>query len=296
MKESIPLQSTEREQWLPILAYHRVVDVVPAADTYYVCISRKDFERQMRWFSRLGYTTIALEEAARLIERGERIPPRRFVITFDDGYEDTLTIAHPIMRVFGFTATIFAVSGKVGETSSWDDSILESVPLMTWDQLRECICLGHTIGSHTVSHPHLAEIPPDVAARELIDSRRILEEQLGAPVRSFCYPYGNLSEQVQQLVADAGYEAAVVNAGRWPHQRYTLARIRCPSNAPALFTPLVRCRPWYYASSQTDALNRLRGVAQNSRRRLAAGIAAVHRVGLSDLYRQLVAIAHHHHL
>lgn len=72
---------------------------------------------------------------------------------------------------------------------------------------------GMEIGAHTVSHPILARIPPDVAKRELSDSRAQLEELTVSPVRSFAYPNGRPGKDYHdghvEMVRALGFEFAV---------------------------------------------------------------------------------------
>ena len=63
-----------------------------------------------------------LEDYVRELEcGGHRIDPDAFAITFDDGYEEVLTLGLPSCRSLGFTATVFAVPGELGGCNSWDD-------------------------------------------------------------------------------------------------------------------------------------------------------------------------------
>ncbi len=59
-------------------------------------------------------------------------------------------------------------------------------------QIRDWLAAGHEIGAHTLTHPALAELPPERARAEIFDSRKLLEDRFGVPVRHFCYPYGEL--------------------------------------------------------------------------------------------------------
>jgi peptidoglycan/xylan/chitin deacetylase (PgdA/CDA1 family) len=240
-------------QWIPILGYHRVVDEMPPHDRCWLCMSRRQFERQMEWFARLGYRTLSLAEAGRRLLHEKRIPPRHFVITFDDGYLDTLTVAAPVLRRFGFTATMFVVTGLVGEQNTWDDHRECLAPLMNWEQIRQWRAMGFSVGSHTVSHPRLSQIPLCDVRNELVASRRTLEAQLGMPVQTLCYPYGDWSEDVCRLVPDAGYAVACNDVGRREHGPYILARTD-PRCWPTLLAPLVCSEPWYFAANRRGML------------------------------------------
>lgn len=241
-------------QWIPILGYHRLVETIPDDDDWGICTTTQRFREQMAWFARLGWRTLSLEDAGARLLRGERVPSRHFVITFDDGYVDTLTVGIPILRSLGFTATVFVVTGLVGQANSWDEGQGNVAPLMTWDQLEQVVAQGFAIGSHTVSHPHLDRISPDEVSRELVGSREELQRRLGVASGAFCYPYGHWNEQVVASVAEAGYDIACNNIGRPEHGRYILARTNPGYWRPA-FTPLVRCQPWYYELNRSGVLD-----------------------------------------
>ena len=240
-------------QWIPILGYHRIVEDLPPYDRCWLCMSRRQFEQQMRWFARLGYRTLSLEEAGTRLMRGERIPPRHFVITFDDGYVDTLTIAAPVLRAFGFTATVFVVTGLVGRQNIWDDHQTCLAPLMSWKQIHQWAEMGFSVGSHTMSHPHLSRVPLSDARTELVTSRQTLEQHLGRPIQTLCYPYGDWSEEVRWLVPEAGYSVACNDVGRREHGPYILARTD-PRCWPTSLAPLVCSEPWYFEANRRGML------------------------------------------
>jgi len=84
---------------------------------------------------------------------------------------------------------------------------------MSWDQVRELHAAGMEVGSHTVSHARLANVPAERAYAELEQSRQAIERELGGgtgfqPVRLLAYPAGSHSRDVLDLVQEAGYEAA----------------------------------------------------------------------------------------
>jgi len=89
--------------------------------------------------------------------------------------------------------------------------------MMNWDQVRKLAARGHVVGSHTLSHPNVAQIPLAAVRVELEQSRACLEKELHAPVTHFSYPCPALSphwsEQTVEECKRAGYETAVVTDG-----------------------------------------------------------------------------------
>lgn len=128
-------------------------------------------------------------------------------LTFDDGYEDFLDTALPVLKRFGFSATVFAVAGRLGEENSWEHRG-EPTPrlrLLDAEGIREVSRQGMEVGSHTMSHPRLSGLDAGTLDTELNESRRVLGVILGTPVEGFCYPYGNLDGAAVQAVRRAGY-------------------------------------------------------------------------------------------
>ena len=114
-------------------------------------------------------------------------------------------------------------------------SEVQSAQLMTWEQLREVSENGVAVGSHTHSHRVLATLPAEVQKSELVQSRQLLEDRIGKPVRSLAYPVGGPSaftEETKSLAREAGYEVAFafhggVNHGRIS-DRFSISRISPP--------------------------------------------------------------------
>jgi peptidoglycan/xylan/chitin deacetylase (PgdA/CDA1 family) len=98
------------------------------------------------------------------------------------------------------TATAYVITERI----SGDD-----ISFLTWGMLKALERRGIEVGSHTVTHAELPSLPDAVALRELIRSRRALEDHLGHPVQWFAYPAGKFSPHAVQLVRQAGYVLAV---------------------------------------------------------------------------------------
>ena len=190
-----------------ILMYHRVGDFpgrVKAHGALYCHLPR--FRAQMKLFKLLGYQVISLDEAAAGLRGDAPLPPRPLVLTFDDAYVDFLENAAPVLKAHGYPATVYAVSGLIGKTSSWvAPEGLEPASLMNAAQLRAVQDLGFTIGSHTVTHPRLAQSDDTRILAEARDSKAALEDMLGKRVDHFCYPYGSHDIRAVEAAAAAGY-------------------------------------------------------------------------------------------
>ncbi|WP_245867616.1 Poly-beta-1,6-N-acetyl-D-glucosamine N-deacetylase [Sporomusa silvacetica DSM 10669] len=178
---------------VPILNYHKV-------DNFYHALSipPEEFEEQMAYLAQNGFTTITPDQLMAYLNHDRELPENPILITFDDGYLDNFTNAYPIMKKYGFTATIFLVTNKIGHEENF----------MSWDQVRTMQKDGFVFGSHTVSHAALTKLSREDAMLELTNSRKELERQLGVKARYFAYPTGVYNHQIEEMVKQAGYKAA----------------------------------------------------------------------------------------
>jgi peptidoglycan/xylan/chitin deacetylase (PgdA/CDA1 family) len=136
-----------------------------------------------------GAHFLTLEQLHRHLTRGEAVPEKSIVLTFDDNYQGFFDNAYPILKAK-------STSGKH--------------PKMTWDTLKALDKEGLvTIGSHTLSHPaDITLMTADVQETELTQSKATLEQQLGHPVPFFAYPDGKQDAVTRDLAMKAGYTMA----------------------------------------------------------------------------------------
>lgn len=197
---------------IPILMYHQV-DIPAAKGTPFrsLTVHPKRFSSQMRWLKRLGYTGLSMRDLIPYI-RGEK-QGKVIGLTFDDGYHNVYKNVLPLLNQLGFTATNYIVSNHLGGTNFWDaENGVPSSALMSQDEIIQWLEAGHEIGSHTQDHVYLTRIAPEEAKKQIKQSKTDLENLLGIEVESFCYPYGQKSDEIQQWVADCGYQNATTTA------------------------------------------------------------------------------------
>jgi peptidoglycan/xylan/chitin deacetylase (PgdA/CDA1 family)/glycosyltransferase involved in cell wall biosynthesis len=195
-----------------ILNYHAFA-LDGEAPSRYVMPARR-FARQMSVLKRCGYNVIALDEYVDFRRSYRFPPPRSIVLTIDDGYVDTDTVARPILERFGFPATAFVITSADGHPGGSDPS-LDGRRVLDLDRIRELLGRGIRFGAHTRSHPDLTELAPAAVDAEVRGSKEELERALGVPVRSFAYPFGALNDSVRHAVQRAGFWSACgVSPGR----------------------------------------------------------------------------------
>lgn len=177
--------------------------------------SIEGFERQVRAIKRVA-KVIPLSELSDALQTGKRIPGRAAVLTFDDGYSDALSVIAPLLRSMDVPATFFLVTSYLDKTMQpwWEaegDGRIDA-SMLDWDGARQLVKMGFEIGSHTVSHPRLADLTPSQQLDELSESRAVLSERLGVPVDTLAYPFGDIGSIDDTTAAsarDAGYSVAL---------------------------------------------------------------------------------------
>ena len=195
---------------IPILMYHQVDAEPPKGSPMRgLVVSPATFSRQMAALSALGYLGKSMGDLMPYLN-GER-QGKVFGITFDDGYENNLRCALPVLTRYGFTSTCYVVASLVGQSNSWDiERGVKQVPLMDAQELQTWIDAGQEVGSHTLTHANLEQLDEAGQAIEIGRSKEKLEgliNQKGG-VGHFCYPYGGLNETAVQNVKAAGYLTA----------------------------------------------------------------------------------------
>jgi peptidoglycan/xylan/chitin deacetylase (PgdA/CDA1 family) len=181
-----------------ILTYHKVGSHVELAIT---TVRRRRFAGHMDLLACMGVDPVTARVAAR-----ERTGSKALAVTFDDGYESVYTDAFPEMQTRGIPGTVFPVVGSVGGWNEWDVNFApRQVRHLSWVQLRELAMAGFEVGSHTLTHRDLTRLDSRALRRELRDSKKMIEDRIGAPVTSLSYPFGRYSHVVLDEAVSAGY-------------------------------------------------------------------------------------------
>ena len=186
--------------------YHAVAD--PADDPNMLCTSPERFEAQILYLKQRNLRGVSVRELLFAMRTGDA---RRLVgLTFDDGYEDFLRTAVPILKEFDFSATVFVVAGMLGKENDWKHTHnpRPRMELLGAQDLTEVMAYGMEVGSHSMTHADLAALDLETRDQEIAGSRQVLSEILGEEVKGFCYPYGSLDSAAVVAARRAGYAYA----------------------------------------------------------------------------------------
>jgi peptidoglycan/xylan/chitin deacetylase (PgdA/CDA1 family) len=205
-----------------------------------LAVKPESFERQMRFLRRMRYNVVTVEELARLIASGGRIPARTVAITLDDGYRNNYAHAFPILKKYRIPVTLFIIVDEVGRPQH---------DRLFWEEIMEMRDSGLVhIGSHCMGPDPLIKLSDDEVVRQVRESKRVLEERLARPVNVFSYPEGMYTERIQEVVRDAGYTAAVAtNPGKKSSRSdiFALKRLRIGPSSDNLFVFWVEASGYY---------------------------------------------------
>jgi len=208
---------------VPILMYHRVADAPQGAEGAGLVVSPAELTAQAKWLAARGWRGVALRELAAALAGDTRLPSRSIVFTFDDGAQDVLDNALPILKQYAWSATLFVSSSLAGKRGE------HGAELADWPALRLAAQQGFEIGSHGAGHRRLAGLSDGELEREVAGSRAEIAARLGMmPPETFAYPYGSLDPRALAAVERAGYLAAVTTEGgvlHAPAQRCQLRRV-----------------------------------------------------------------------
>ncbi len=187
-------------QAVPVLTYHHFGK--DCTSPY--CMPTAVFDRQMGYLKKKGYRVITLRKLLNFVQYRDAIPKKSVVIAIDDGNKSAYKIAYPILRKYGYMATLFIYTDFVGISTG----------AITWEELREMNTAGFEIGSHTKSHSDLTkqregESDQTYAARvksELLGSKRLLDKKLSQNTIYLAFPYGRYNERVLAISQQVGYK------------------------------------------------------------------------------------------
>ncbi|MGB1547656.1 MAG: polysaccharide deacetylase family protein [Alphaproteobacteria bacterium] len=178
-----------------VFIYHRFGESVHPSTN----ITIEQFESHLQELKSGGYTVLPLPEIVQALREGKALPERTVAITIDDAFLSVYTRAWPRLQAAGFPFTLFVTTDVIDEGAK---------DYMNWDQVRELMRAGVTIGSQTASHLHMPIASAETIQEDLDRSNGRFLDELGSAPKLFAYPYGEASLKVQEAVRTAGFTAA----------------------------------------------------------------------------------------
>jgi peptidoglycan/xylan/chitin deacetylase (PgdA/CDA1 family) len=215
---------------VPVLMYHHVTP-----EGGMINVSPDNFEAQLRWLRTNGYQSLTTDQFARHLQ-GQAAPARSVLITFDDGYLDNWVYAYPLLKKYGFCATIFLVTSWIHDGPvrryAWQDATpadgLPRTPphdeceqliqegrsddvILRWSEIRAAQASG-VFEFHSHTHTHTRWDLGDTRDRknekitwELAASQETLRDRLGHVSEHFCWPQGYFDADYVAIARKAGF-------------------------------------------------------------------------------------------
>lgn len=181
-------------QTVPVLCYHRF-----GTARGKLVVSPAAFEGQMAFLARNGYQVITMAQLQGFLQGSEGVPRKAVVLTIDDGYRSTYEIAYPILKKYGFPATVFLYSDFVGAADA-----------LTWSQMQEMQASGVIeIQPHSKTHGNLATRQPRESDSQYKERLRtevdtpitVIRNRLAVNPQTYAFPYGDTNELVSDLLS-----------------------------------------------------------------------------------------------
>jgi peptidoglycan/xylan/chitin deacetylase (PgdA/CDA1 family) len=194
--------SLEGYQTVPVLSYHKF----SKDKAEILTVKASAFEGQMRYLKENGYRVITMDDLLDFLDYKRPFPKKSVVITIDDDWYSTYEIAFPILRKYGYPATLFV----------YTDLIIPGGKTLSWELLSEMSKHGMDIQCHTKSHRNLDKRNGQESFREyfeaikkeLADSTEIIRKRLNKEVKYLAYPFGDTNPLVIALLTKLGYRGA----------------------------------------------------------------------------------------
>ena len=196
-----------------VLMYHMISEHLEKDKSKFnrLRVKPEKFEKQLKWLKNNNWRSFTLSELVSLKE----IPQKSVVITFDDGYEDNFTNAFPLLKKYNFKATIYTVLNRFNQDWATDKDLnqasneLNSEKMLSNEQIKEMLDSGLIeIGSHTLDHVNLPKLNKEEKKKQIIESKKQIENVFNIKCNSFAYPFGFFDEDSVKIVNEANYTNA----------------------------------------------------------------------------------------
>lgn len=185
-----------------VFIYHRFGDGrYPSTNT-----SLAEFRSHLETLRRGNYAVLPLGEIVERLRDGRPLPERCVALSIDDAFRSFLSGGVPLLREFGYPATLFVNTGEVGGPD-----------YLSWAELRQVADFGFEIGNHSAAHGYLldrlrGETKEQWRSRVKDEIRQAQDDfraHLGIDARLFAYPYGEFSRDLIDVVRETGFIGAV---------------------------------------------------------------------------------------
>lgn len=204
---------------LPVVMYHHFSTKPSSLGTY--VLSPEQFEGDLQYIQKCGYTTISADEFLDYVKSGVPIPQKSIMLTIDDGNESVYTYVYPLLKKYKMKAVVSVIGIHTDIFSNPKERQSVVYGHLTWDQLREMQKSGLVeIGNHTYNMHESAkgkrygvkklkgetyEQYKNVLWKDVGKFNDEMEKELGIYPTIFAYPFGGYSEETLPILSEMGF-------------------------------------------------------------------------------------------
>lgn len=208
---------------LPILMYHGIQENSKKESEYFISVAR--FESDLKWLKKHGYTTVLPSQITAYVDRGEALPEKPVLLTFDDGYCNNYTYAFPLLEKYHMKALISLI-GVDSDLASDDIYRVEASCNLNWG---EAAIMAHSglveIGNHTYDlhkikdgrkgadqkKGEISNVYHKLLFDDLIQNQEKIKAAVGTSPLVFAWPYGAYpqDQNADQVLKDLGIRMSV---------------------------------------------------------------------------------------
>jgi peptidoglycan/xylan/chitin deacetylase (PgdA/CDA1 family) len=185
---------------VPILCYHQIRDWKPTDSKVskdYI-MPPADLKAELKMLADSGYHTILPDQLYAYLTKGEALPSKPIMLTFDDTDEDQYTVAWPEMKKYGFKGVFFIMTVSLNRMPHY----------MTKEQVKELSDAGNVIGSHTWDHHNVRKYQGKDWVIQIDKPTKQLEAITGRQIRYFAFPFGLWNREALPELRKRGFIAA----------------------------------------------------------------------------------------
>ena len=226
---AVPRTPAAQTADVAILMYHAFTE--NEAETSSVCTLASEFERQLSALRDAGYTSVGYADLIEFVNGKGKLPEKPLLISIDDGYQNNLDLAAPLLEKYGFCANIAVIGVSIGHTT-YKDTDIPIMPHFSLEDARPWIKRGVlTVTTHSYDMHQIAavdgndcrrgvlqmpgEAEPDYIAALTQDYTHAQEQLAGLPGKVlpvFTYPFGAYSELSEHVLQEQGVQVTVTIA------------------------------------------------------------------------------------
>ena len=183
------------DQGVSVFMYHRFNESkFPSTN-----VSQEQFFSHIKFIQENDFDILDIDEVIKSIAEGKVFSKKSIALTVDDAYESFYSVAWPYLKENNIPVTLFVSTESVDQNPGG---------YMSWEQIRNFVSEGGTVGQHTASHLHMPLNDISDVKDDIINSQKTFLKELGYIPKHFAYPYGEASSQVIDLLNNFGINFA----------------------------------------------------------------------------------------